>query len=209
MLQGDLDFATAEQTLRAARELAAAVGWFVLDLTRVGRIEPVAADLVRALGEDLRGRGVRMVLADPDERQAMSRTSDEFPDLGRALESCEDALLVGLGLDPEAPVPLADCDLFGRADARLRAALAEAFDTRHLAAGRPSRPRAHRGPRCWNGSCSGTSSPAASPSAPTRRAPSWCAAPGPRAPARPSPRPTSRRASPARSSPSGTRCAAP
>ncbi|MEV5607594.1 glutaminase A [Streptomyces sp. NPDC052225] len=146
VLQGDLDFATAEQTLRAARELASAVGWFVLDLTRVGRIEPVAADLVRALGEDLRGRGVRMVLADPDERQPMSRTGDEFPDLGRALETCEDALLAELGLDPGAPVPLADCDLFGRADARLRTALADAFGTRHLAAGEavetPRAPRA-------------------------------------------------------------------
>lgn len=135
VLQGDLDFATAEQTLRAARELAPAVGWFALDLTRVGRIEPVAADLLRALGEDLRARSVRMVLADPDERQAMARTTDEFPDLGRALETCEDDLLTDLGLDPDAPVPLADCDLFGRADAALRSALSEAFDTLRLTAG--------------------------------------------------------------------------
>ncbi|WP_018530389.1 MULTISPECIES: glutaminase A [unclassified Streptomyces] len=135
VLQGDLDFATAEQTLRAARELAAAVRWFALDLTRVGRIEPVAADLLRALGADLGRRGVRMVLADPDQRQAMARTADEFPDLGRALETCEDALLADLGLDADAPVPLADCDLFGRADPRLRAALTDAFDTLHLASG--------------------------------------------------------------------------
>ncbi|MFI7008670.1 glutaminase A [Streptomyces sp. NPDC050145] len=135
VLQGDLDFATAEQTLRAARELPAAVSWFVLDLTRVGRVETVAADLLRALGQDLPARGTRMVLADPDERQAMARPADEFPDLGRALESCEDGLLAELGLDPDAPVPLADCDLFGRADARVRAALADAFDTLRLPEG--------------------------------------------------------------------------
>lgn len=135
VLQGDLDFATAEQTLRAALDLPDAVGWFVLDLTRVGRIEPVAADLLRGLGEELRARDLRMVLADPDERQAMTRTTDEFPDLGRALEACEDELLTGIGLDPDVPVPLADCDLFGAADTGLRAALAEAFDTLDLAAG--------------------------------------------------------------------------
>jgi glutaminase len=135
VLQGDLDFATAEQTLRAARELPDAVSWFVLDLTRVGRVEPVAADLLRALGTSFRARGIRMVLADPDERQALARPADEFPDLGRALESCEDALLTEAGLDPDAPVPLADCDLFGRADARVRAALSEAFDTLHLGEG--------------------------------------------------------------------------
>ncbi|WP_353940422.1 glutaminase A [Streptomyces sp. HUAS MG91] len=135
VMQGDLDFATAEQTLRAARELPAAVGWFALDLTRVGRIEPVAADLLRALGENLRGRDVRMVLADPDQRQAMVHAADEFPDLGRALESCEDAFLTDLGIDPAAPVPLADCDLFGRVDPDLRAALADAFDTLRLADG--------------------------------------------------------------------------
>ncbi|MFE1953337.1 MULTISPECIES: glutaminase A [Streptomyces] len=140
VLQGDLDFATAEQTLRAARELPGAVSWFVLDLTRVGRVETVAADLLRALGEDLRTRGTRMVLADPDERQAMARPADEFPDLGRALESCEDGLLAELGLDPDAPVPLADCDLFGRADARVRAALADAFDTLRLPEGETVEP---------------------------------------------------------------------
>ncbi|MFJ4715925.1 glutaminase A [Streptomyces sp. NPDC088785] len=140
VMQGDLDFATAEQTLRAARELPAAVGWFALDLTRVGRIEPVAADLLRALGENLRGRDVRMVLADPDQRQAMVHTADEFPDLGRALETCEDAFLAGLGLDPAAPVPLADCDLFGRVDPDLRFALADAFDTLRLGAGESVEP---------------------------------------------------------------------
>ncbi|MFI7341142.1 glutaminase A [Streptomyces sp. NPDC050085] len=144
VLQGDLDFATAEQTLRVARELAPAVGWFVLDLTRVGRVEPVAADLLRALGKDLRGRGVRMVLADPDERQAMTRATDEFPDLGRALETCEDDLLGDLGLDPDAPVPLPVCDLFGRADERLRPALADAFDTLRLDAGHSVEPPAAR-----------------------------------------------------------------
>ncbi|MFI7382713.1 glutaminase A [Streptomyces sp. NPDC049813] len=142
VLQGDLDFATAEQTLRVAHELAPETSWFVLDLTRVGRVEPVAADLLRALGADLRGRGARMVLADPDARQAMSRPADEFPDLGRALEACEDDLLTALGLDPDAPVPLAACDLFGRADERLRPALAEAFDTLHLAAGESVAPPA-------------------------------------------------------------------
>ncbi|MFD8565615.1 glutaminase A [Streptomyces sp. NPDC057694] len=140
VMQGDLDFATAEQTLRAARELPAAVGWFALDLTRVGRIEPVAADLLRALGENLRGRDVRMVLADPDQRQAMVHTADEFPDLGRALETCEDAFLTDLGLDPAAPVPLADCDLFGRVDPDLRAALADAFDTLRLGHGESVEP---------------------------------------------------------------------
>ncbi|MFJ8820846.1 glutaminase A [Streptomyces sp. NPDC102467] len=144
VLQGDLDFATAEQTLRVAHELAPDVGWFVLDLARVGRVEPVAADLLRALGTDLRGRGARMVLADPDERQAMSRTTDEFPDLGRALENCEDDLLTAVGLDPDDPVPLTACDLFGRADERLRPALAEAFDTLHLSAGQTVDPPAVR-----------------------------------------------------------------
>ncbi|WP_343245946.1 glutaminase A [Streptomyces sp. SID5785] len=140
VLQGDLDFATAEQTLRAARELPSGVSWFVLDLTRVGRVEPVAADLLRSLGEHLRAHGTRMLLADPDERQAMARPADEFPDLGRALETCEDRLLTELGLDPDAPVPLADCDLFGRADARVRDALAEAFDTLHLTQGETVEP---------------------------------------------------------------------
>ncbi|MEU6840332.1 glutaminase A [Streptomyces sp. NPDC046716] len=140
VMQGDLDFATAEQTLRAARELPAAAGWFALDLTRVGRIEPVASDLLRALGENLRGRDVRMVLADPDQRQAMVHAADEFPDLGRALETCEDAFLTELGLDPAAPVPLAACDLFGRIDPDLRAALADAFDTLRLAEGESVEP---------------------------------------------------------------------
>ncbi|MYT69006.1 MULTISPECIES: glutaminase A [unclassified Streptomyces] len=144
VMQGDLDFATAEQTLRAARELPAAVGWFALDLTRVGRIEPVAADLLRALGQDLGRRDVRMVLADPDQRQAMVHAADEFPDLGRALESCEDAFLSGLGLDPAAPVPLADCDLFGRVDPELRALLADAFDTLRLADGESVAPPARQ-----------------------------------------------------------------
>ncbi len=176
VLQGDLDFATAEQTLRAARDLPKAARWFVLDLARVGRIEPVAADLLRALGHDLRERGIRMVIADPSARP-VTHTKDEFADLGRAIESCEDELLTDLGLDPSAPVPLTDSDLFGRAGEQAAQKVADCFGTMSLSAGQTVEPPRAEPVVLWYVE-SGRLAVCAHGSRPTPAGRTWSAGPG-------------------------------
>jgi glutaminase len=97
-LQSDMGFVGAETVLRAIGASLAGVGWLVLDLNRVARLESVAVAMLDAFTAGLAARGVRLVTADPWQRALLTSSVAEASTLSAALEQCEDELLAECGL---------------------------------------------------------------------------------------------------------------
>jgi len=110
-LQSDMGFVGAETVLRAIGADLAGVGWLVLDLNRVSRLEAVAAAMLDAFTGELAQRGVRLIVADPWQRALLESAAAEFGTLSGALEHCEDELLGEAGLAEAQAVPLAEQDI--------------------------------------------------------------------------------------------------
>lgn len=94
-LQGDIEFLEAESVVRALADLPAerTSRWLVLDLHRVTRLQPVAANILRALVFELADHGVVLALADDENRVTVDAAAVPFSSLDEALAWCEDALL--------------------------------------------------------------------------------------------------------------------
>lgn len=113
-IQGDLQFRAGEQILRRA---AAAVeqppegcDHLILDLHRVGRIAPAAADLLLKLNQNLAERGIRLYFASVGNR-VRNLTLGLLPraafhaTIDSALEHCEAAVLARMTAFDDTPPP--------------------------------------------------------------------------------------------------------
>jgi glutaminase len=139
-LQGDLFFANTEPVVRLAlgdpppRHV-------IVDATRVTSIDPIAASLLRGLGEALAGAGTAVLFVGlkGDTRAALELDDAALArDIDHALERCEDALLTRAGSGASGsttPVRLSDFDLLGDFDAAELVALERRMTPRRYAAG--------------------------------------------------------------------------
>jgi glutaminase len=106
-LQGELGFAAVEAVSRLLEDRGEEVELVVVDLRSVGRADAGGLGLLGTLAGGLAERGGQLVLTSPQASWATA-TSDLaavgplFPDLDRALEWCEDELLLRVGA-PSAP----------------------------------------------------------------------------------------------------------
>jgi glutaminase len=119
-LQGDLAFATAERMVRTVREHLTGAVWVVLDLRRVGAIEPSAVALLRVLLDELAERRMTTLLADPHRIPAVVElerddlSTQRVRDFESALEWAEEALLMRENvrtLPPTVRVPFGSQEL--------------------------------------------------------------------------------------------------
>jgi len=102
VLQGDLNFACAEQVMRAL-ELERERRWLVLDLDRVGRLHRAANALLLAVIADLEAAGMAIVVADSAERRLISGVR-RFPSRAKALRWCKSELLKSHESDGKPPL---------------------------------------------------------------------------------------------------------
>ncbi len=123
-LQGDLDFVAAERAIRAID--GAAFERTVVDLHRVDRIDPEAAELMAAMAIEMEaaGRAVAFCGSDVLIDQLSAAAGAELrsrPGLDLALEWCEDELLGDSDAAPEPEaIPLSEHVLLaGLSDAQL------------------------------------------------------------------------------------------
>ncbi|MFK8022544.1 MAG: glutaminase A [Ilumatobacter sp.] len=135
-VQGDLFFAAIERLSRAIDDLDG-VDTFVLDLSRVGVVDPLAPSLLAELTADIHTRSQKITIVDPAGRLGSSRPGTAVPevdgDLDLALERIEHRLLE---LDLVIPrVPLDDCDIFAGLDPGDVADLRRELRERELDAG--------------------------------------------------------------------------
>ncbi len=114
-LQGDLTFLAVEAAVRGLEDPAMGPRWAVLDLARVGRVEPAAVTILADLVEALRAADRDLLVCGAaahatalealDARLAASGRSavQRFPDADHAREWCEDRII-----DAAAPPDTAD-----------------------------------------------------------------------------------------------------
>ena len=110
-LQGELGFAAVEAVSRRLHDRGEEVELVVVDLRSVGRADGGGLGLLEALATSLEERGGRLVLTVPHAAWTgaaadLARVGPVVPDLDRALEWCEDELLLRLGI-PSAPEAVA------------------------------------------------------------------------------------------------------
>lgn len=106
-LQGELNFMALEAVSRMVTERDAPPDLVLLDLRRVGRIDPSGSDFSWALASFLAERGGRLVLANADLLEPLPEQAIAFADLDAALEWCEDELLFRIrGQPDEQATPL-------------------------------------------------------------------------------------------------------
>ncbi|MDR3471817.1 MAG: glutaminase A [Devosia sp.] len=109
-LQGELSFVEAERVTRRISEQLSSVRYLVLDMTRLRRVDPVAAELLRQMSDSVGAAGIACAVAVADGRLQQRIGGAGFTTLDAALEHFEDRLLAEV-LPPEAigrdGVPLA------------------------------------------------------------------------------------------------------
>lgn len=117
-LQGSLFFSTMEQVLRRLTAELKSFSYLILDLKRVLQIDECAATLLRQTAEMLRSKSKILLLAHvPDhcaEQLQQKESPRALPDIDRALEWCEDRLLLRAApelLRDERQVALAAMDI--------------------------------------------------------------------------------------------------
>jgi glutaminase len=116
-LQGDIVFATIERLARAVTEQSL-VQMTILDCARIGLVDPSACRLLGQMTADLAGRGMQVIVVDPngrfhDTRVELGEHCQVVEELDIALEGAELALLgaADLGHARGAFDPI-ECDLF-------------------------------------------------------------------------------------------------
>jgi glutaminase len=100
-LQGELSFVEAERVTRRISEQLSSVRYLVLDMTRLRRVDTVAAELLQQMGAALSEAGIAFAVAVPDARLQQRIGGQGFAILDGALERFEDLLLAEV-LPPEA-----------------------------------------------------------------------------------------------------------
>jgi glutaminase len=143
-LQGELEFASAERLARTVRSNLDGVRWIVLDLRRVGRIDETAMPLLIGLVDELTGRRVTTIFADPNGLAGTGRllrdgwNTQRVRDTETALEWAEEALLNARDmqtLSPSARVPLGVQELLAEMSREQAARLRALTETRLYAKG--------------------------------------------------------------------------
>lgn len=144
-LQGNLTFATTERMLREVEPAADRAAEVVLDVRRVGRLDPTSAALLGGLVRGAAAREVRLVLASAAPEMVEELTKVGWPadgfaaDADEALERAEDRLLGLAALagsaPPSAALPLAAMDILAALSSEDIEALAAAVEQRQYAPG--------------------------------------------------------------------------
>ena len=124
-LQSELGFSEAERVTRRLIEDLSSAYYFILDLTRVVRMDAVALDLLNAARRTLQEAGKTFAIVTvSDEVPAEFEQQMHFPSIDLALEYFEDRLLEQAGAQDETTsVPLAEFDLLAGLDAGMMAQL--------------------------------------------------------------------------------------
>ena len=92
-LQGELSFVEAERVTRRIREQVSSVRHLIIDMTRLRRVDTVAAELLRQMTKSIVDEGVNCGIAAPDQKLQQRLGGEGFPSLDAALEQFEDRLL--------------------------------------------------------------------------------------------------------------------
>ena len=141
-LEGALFFGSGDRLLADTELQDTPCHSLVLDLQRVGSIDETGALALQQLQSRLRARGTALLLAGIAPDSARGRALQGFgngpalwPDVDRAVEAAEQALLGHGGLVAMAPVALADSALLQGLDDDGRAQLLACMQTQQLQAG--------------------------------------------------------------------------
>jgi glutaminase len=110
-VQGDLGFGATEALARAVQAELDGTRRLVIDLRRVGAVEPSVAKLLRAMAGLVAESGAELVLAGLPQPLWGRVPAYEFVDVDSALEWCEEQVLLEAGLVDEPTIPLAEVDL--------------------------------------------------------------------------------------------------
>jgi glutaminase len=92
-LQGDLTFVEAEKVSRRIGSEISSLVYLILDMSRLRRMHPIAADLLKMLQETLTAGGRQMAVVSPDGMLRGIGGDRGFSSVDAALEYFEDALL--------------------------------------------------------------------------------------------------------------------
>ncbi len=92
-LQGDLTFVEAEKVSRRIGSEISSLVYLILDMSRLRRMHPIAAELLRMLQETLTAGGRQMAVVSPDGTLRAIGGDRGFSSVDAALEYFEDALL--------------------------------------------------------------------------------------------------------------------
>ena len=101
-LQGDLTFVEAEKVSRRIGSEISSMVFLIVDMSRIRRLHPIAADLLRMLQDTLTAAGREMAVVSPEGSLRAIGGKSGFPSVDAALEFYEDALLARL-LEADAP----------------------------------------------------------------------------------------------------------
>ena len=150
-LEGALFFASAEQLHnRVDSAIAEGVRYVVLDISRVTEVDSTGAQILVQTAQRMKAAGAQMLLCGKDERSrtagllrdhgvldALTRER-VFPDADRALEWCENHLLVGLRSRAAADGdhPFEQLDIVQGLDATEQRVFLEALERREYPAGK-------------------------------------------------------------------------
>jgi glutaminase len=93
-VQGEVSFMQAERISRRIGDELSGLTYLILDLSRVRRVDPVAQDILRRIGQMLESSQRRFAVASTDQRlRNLASSGGGFPSLDTALEHFEDVLL--------------------------------------------------------------------------------------------------------------------
>lgn len=92
-LQGDLTFVEAEKVSRRIGSEVSSFLYLILDMSRLRRLHPISADLLRMLQETLTAAGCQMAVVSPEGTLRTFGGDTGFSSVDAALEHFEDALL--------------------------------------------------------------------------------------------------------------------
>ena len=112
-VQGDLGFGATEALARAVQAELEGSRRLVIDLRRVGAVEPAVAKLLRSMAGLVEHAGAELVLAGLPESLWGRVPAHEFIDVDSALEWCEEAVLHEAGPADQPTIPLAEVEILG------------------------------------------------------------------------------------------------
>jgi glutaminase len=110
-VQGDLGFGATEALARAVRAELDGTRRLVIDLRRVGAVEPAVAKLLPAIAGLVEVAGAELVLAGLPQSLGGRVPAYEFVDVDSALEWCEEQVLHDAGLVDDPTISLAEVEI--------------------------------------------------------------------------------------------------
>ena len=136
-LQSELGFIEAERVTRRMIEDTSSAYYFLLDLTRVLRMDAVALDLLNTVRKNLQQAGkVFAIITVSDEMPAAFDQHMHFPNIDSALEYFEDRLLERAeSTVTDQKVPIEEFDLLSGMDEQMLKALDGQFQKRSFLPG--------------------------------------------------------------------------